>query len=60
MAFGAHHRPGVAKHLHAVELGEAGLGDHLQRLPGRVGEEMEVERISHQAGLWINMGKSLA
>jgi hypothetical protein len=50
----------VAEHLDAVELGETGLGDHLQSLSGRVGEEMEMKRIGHQARLWINMGKSLA
>jgi hypothetical protein len=50
----------MAEHLDAVELGEAGLGDHLQRLSRGIGEEMEVKRIGHQSRLWINMGKSLA
>ena len=60
MAFGAHHRPQMVKRLDIVELGEAGLGDHIQCLAGRVGEEMKVERSlwqSGRSGLWINMGK---
>src|SRR5688572_28514601 len=64
MAFGTDHRPEMAEHVDALELGEAGLGDHLQRLAGRIRQEVEVERIAHSSGsgpcLWINMGNSLA
>ncbi|MFL6862687.1 MAG: hypothetical protein ACJ8DZ_06785 [Allosphingosinicella sp.] len=34
----------MADRLDIVELGHAGLGDQLERLPGRVREQMEVER----------------
>jgi hypothetical protein len=50
----------VTENLDVVELGEAGLGDHLQSLSGRVREEMKVKRIGHQEGLWISMWESLA
>jgi hypothetical protein len=59
MAFGADHRPEVALHLRAFKLGEAGIGDHLQRFASRIREEMEVE-LGHAAGLWKSMGRSLA
>ena len=44
MAFRAHHRPEMLDHLDIVELGEAGLGDHLQRLAGRVRQQVKMER----------------
>ena len=38
MAFGSHHRPEMLDRLDALELGEAGLGDILQRLAGGIRE----------------------
>ena len=48
MPFRAHHRPEMLQHFDMVELGEAGLGDQLQRLSGRVGNQVDVE-ISRKA-----------
>ena len=50
MAFGADHRPEMADRLDIVELGEAGLGDHLQRLAGRIREQMEMQRLPGSRG----------
>ena len=58
MAFRADHRPGMAKDLDPVELGEAGLGDHLQaslRSNPRA-DGGEADRPSATLGrLWISM-----
>ena len=43
MALRADHRPQVPKRLDIVELGEAGLGDHVQSLAGRIGKEVQVK-----------------
>ena len=51
MAFGAHHRPEMVQRLDIVELGEAGLGDHVQRLAGGIGQEMEVELLQRRRGI---------
>jgi hypothetical protein len=67
MAFGPNHRPRMADRLDIVELGEAGIGDHVERLAGRIRQEMNMETL-HRAerprganlGLWKTMGKSLA
>jgi hypothetical protein len=64
----------MADRLDIVELGEAGLGDHLERLAGRIRQEVKVEPAHESApavgatvvsatqhlGLWKTMGKSLA
>ena len=39
----ADHRPEVADHLGLVELRQGRLGDHLERLAGRVREQVEVQ-----------------
>jgi hypothetical protein len=49
----------VAEHVDMLELCKAGLGDHLQRLAGRIREEVEVERLRHQNALWISMWEAL-
>ena len=41
----ADHRPEVADDVGVVVLGERGLGDHLQRLAGRIREQVEVEPV---------------
>jgi hypothetical protein len=56
--------------LDIVELGEAGLGEHVERLAGGIGQEVEVELLQRRdlekghfgarTCLWKNMGKSLA
>ena len=43
MPGGADHRPEMLDRLHPVELRDAGLGDRLQRLAGRIRKEMEVK-----------------
>ena len=40
MAFGAHHRPEVVERLDHVELGETGLGDHVQSLARGIRQQM--------------------
>ena len=60
MAFGADHRPEMVERLDIVELGEAGLGDHVQRLAGRVREEVQVKLFHCRTSLWKTMGKGLA
>ena len=44
----------------ALELGEAGVGDDLQRLTRRIRQEVEMEQGRAGKRLWISMGKSLA
>src|SRR3546814_17752533 len=43
MGFGAHHRPEVTDRLDIVILRKRGLGDVLQRLAGRIGQQMEMQ-----------------
>jgi hypothetical protein len=50
----------MALHLDALELGEAGIGDHFERLARRIGQEMQMERGQAEIRLWISMLKSLA
>ena len=55
MAFGADHRPEVTDRVDIVELGEAGLGDDVERLAGRVREKMKVELLhlpTASSGSW--------
>ena len=59
MRFGANHRPEMAERFHAVELGKAGFGDHLERFTGRIGEQMKVE-LAQEIRLWKSLLKSLA
>ncbi len=56
MRLAAHHRPEVSQRLHVVILGERGLGDILQRLAGRIGEEVEMEPHQRAGALVENMG----
>ena len=57
MRFGADHRPEVADRLDIVILGERRLGDVLQRLAGRIRQQMEVQ--PHQRDEIVdNMGAS--
>ena len=37
------HRPEVADDFGVVELGERGLGDHLQRFAGRIRQEVKMQ-----------------
>ena len=60
MAFRAHHRPEMPKRLDILELRQAGARHHVQRLAGRIREEVEVELLGHWFRLWKKMGKSLA
>src|SRR5690606_24608610 len=64
MAFGADHRPQVANRADIVELREPGGPDHVERLAGRIREQVQVElaRLGHEGAprLWKSMGKSLA
>ena len=64
MAFGADHRPEMLDRLDIVELGEAGLGDHVQRLAGRSPRGGAGGAASMpgppEIRLWKTMGKSLA
>ena len=46
----ADHRPEMADHLGVVELRKRRLGDHLERLAGRVGEQVEVEESHADSG----------
>ena len=56
-----HHRPEMAVHRRVVELGQRRLGDHFQRLPGRIRDEVEVESVHASRALWtdcrINHGR---
>ena len=49
---GTHHRPEMLDRLDAVILRERGLGEHLQRLAGRVREKVEMEPHGHRPTLW--------
>src|SRR5688572_23651092 len=60
MAFRSDHRPEMTQYFSALELGEAGLGDDLQGLAGRVRQEVEMEGHPRRSRLWISMGNSLA
>jgi hypothetical protein len=42
MAFRTHHRPEMLDRLDTLEPREAGLGDHVERLAGGIGQEMEM------------------
>ncbi len=43
MRLRAHHRPEMPDHVGVVELAERRLGDHLERLAGRVRQQVEVK-----------------
>ena len=74
MTFRPDHRPEVPDRLDIVELGEAGFGDHFERLAGGIRQEVKVETVhatppakvsrivseAQRFSLWKNMGKSLA
>ena len=53
----ADHRPEVADHLGIVELRERRLGDHLERLAGRVREQVEVQAAVMWTSAGINHGR---
>ena len=42
MAFGTHHRPEMLDRLDAFEPRQPGLDDHVERLAGRIGQQVEV------------------
>jgi hypothetical protein len=50
----------MPKHIDTVELGETGLGDHLERLAGGIGKEVEMELAHARGSLWKTMLKGLA
>ena len=47
----AHHRPEMAADIGIVELRERRLGDHFQRLAGRIRDKMQVQTIHAQVHL---------
>ena len=59
MRLGPHHRPEMAHRLDVVKLRERRLGDVLQRLAGRIRQQVEVE--PHQpcgTDLWTTWGRA--
>ena len=57
MAVRTHHRPEMADGIDIVELGKAGLGDDIERLAGRIREEMEVELLQARSPTIAACGK---
>jgi hypothetical protein len=50
----------MAADVDTLELGEAGVGDHLQSLARGIRQEVEMEQAQSWNRLWISMWESLA